>query len=103
MLVQEVEGALAIDRVSAVEELNRRSAPKTELIVKPTRLRIFRSDPIVRRDAIVMAPLDHEGPRKHQVSQLRITEGAAHIKIRHFPFVSEHEAVAIIGGRDLAR
>ena len=69
--VQELERALAVDGVAAVEELDRRVVTETELIVKPARFRILGRDPRIERHAIVMPGLDHERPREDEITQLR--------------------------------
>src|SRR4051812_32394578 len=90
VFVQKLEGALAIDGVAAVEEFDLGFVPKSELIVKPPRLREFRRDPRIEADAIVMPALDHERAGEDEVAQLRVAEGRAHVEARDFPFVTEH-------------
>src|SRR4051812_7602456 len=103
MPVQELEGPLPIDRVSAVEKLDRRPVAEPELIIEPPRLGILRRHPWIERHAVMMPALDHEGPRKDQVTQLGVAEGIAHVETGDFPLVGEHEALPVMSGGELAR
>src|SRR5690606_1652511 len=45
---------------------------------------------------------DHKRTWKDKISHFRITEGAPHVKIRHFPFNGIHKTVMIMGVDNLS-
>src|SRR5207237_16187 len=62
--LQKLERPRTVDGVRAVEKLDRRAVPDAERVVQPADLRVFVSDPFVRRDAILVAAFDHERTRR---------------------------------------
>jgi small basic protein (TIGR04137 family) len=57
-----------------IEKLEGRAVADAELIVRAADLGVFVSHPLVRRDAVIVALLDHEGPRDHQIDQFRVAK-----------------------------
>ena len=50
---------------------------EAELRVEAAHFRVFVRDPLIPADQIVMAALDHEGPRDDQLRHLRVVERVA--------------------------
>ncbi len=61
VLVQELEGADAVDGVRAVEPLDLRTLADAELVVAALHLGVFVADPFIQADSVVVTALDHEG------------------------------------------
>src|SRR5436309_1039986 len=80
MPMQKAKGALAIDRVRPIEELDFAAVANAQLIIEAPHLGVFVSDPFVGRDAVIVATLDHEGPRCDQRRHLRIVKRIAQIE-----------------------
>src|SRR5213592_721404 len=71
VLVQKCEGALAVDAVRALEELDFRPVGQPELRVEEPDLGILVRHPLIAAHQVEVAALDHEGAWHHEVGQLR--------------------------------
>jgi cyclic-di-GMP-binding biofilm dispersal mediator protein len=58
--MEEVEGSLGVDCVTAVEILNFGFVRQSELGIEPANFGVFMGHPAVAANAIVMSALDHE-------------------------------------------
>ena len=74
MPMEELEGSLTVDHVTAVEELNLRAVGNPQLSVQTTHLGVFAGDPLIRRHAVTMAPFHHERSRCDQPRKLGMVE-----------------------------
>src|SRR4051794_21340330 len=74
MATQEVKGAHTVDRVRPIEEFDFRSVPDTQPDVAQPGLRVLVGDPFIGRDAVAVAPLDHEWPWADQPAHLGVVE-----------------------------
>ena len=95
MLAEEPERALAVDRVRAVEEFDFGAVAQAQLVVEATDLGVFPGDPFVGGNAVAMAPLDHEGTRRHEIGQLGVVGDVPHVPLEHFVFGREDVAVLV--------
>lgn len=102
MPMEEIKGALAIDGVAALKELDLGAVGETELSIKMAHFGIFVGDPRVDRNAVVVASLDHEGAGEDEVGHFGVVEGVAEIPVGHFPFDRLHEGAGIVDGGDFA-
>ena len=93
MAVQEVEGALAVDGVRPVEELDLGSVAQAQLDVLPSGLGELVGHPLVGCHAVVMATFDHEGARDHEPAELGVVEGVAQVELGHVVLAAIQVAV----------
>lgn len=95
--MQELERALAVDLVEAVEEFDVGAVAEAERVVHPADFGVFVGDPFVGSDAVPVAAFDHERSRGEQRDHLGVVERRAHVEVRHLPLDREQEAVLGVG------
>src|SRR5258708_6611086 len=95
LLVQEFEGADAVDGVWAVEPLDRRAVADAELVIAALHLRVFVADPFVEADAIIVAALDHERPRRDEHGHFRVIGRVREIPFRHLVLPGDHVGATV--------
>src|SRR6266851_568889 len=94
VFVQKIESSFPVDRVRADEPFDLGAVTDPQFGgVELAHLRKFVAHGFVRRDAVEMAALDHEGPRRDQGRHLRVVEGAAQIELEDFIFPAPNVAV----------
>ena len=96
MFVEEVEGGLVVDAVSAPEEVDRDAVRHSDLSVQPADFGELVRHPAVAADAVVMTAFDHERSREHQIGHLGVVKCLAEVPIRHLPFDGSHERKRLI-------
>jgi hypothetical protein len=102
VLAEELERALAVDRVRSVEEFDFGAVAQAQLIVEAADLGVFPGHPLVGGNAVVVAPFDHERARRHEVGQLGVVGDMPHVPLEHFVFGREDVAVLVAVGRVFA-
>ena len=65
MFVQKGERAHAVDRVGTVKKFDFSPIAQPQFVVVPADFGVLPGDPLIRRDAVVMSPFDHERPWRH--------------------------------------
>jgi hypothetical protein len=103
MFVKKAKGILVSRRMPSVKELNIGFVNHVELIVQKPDFGILIGDPFVWLNKIVVTSLNHEWPGEDKIRHFRVTVGATHVKIWHFPFDGMHEAVVKMRVRHFAR
>src|SRR5690348_1778454 len=79
VLLEERERPFRMDLVPAGEELDRRPLGDAQLAVEAADLGVLVGHHLVGADAVVVAALDHERPRRDQAGHLGVVERVAEI------------------------
>ena len=117
ILISEVSQSNVLANLSVCAKLNRilglHAAPalevgdlgavrQAELGVEPPHFGILVRHPVITANIILMAALDHEWTRYHEVGHLRVVKGVAEIPTRHLPFDRPHKTERLVGRSYLA-
>src|SRR5689334_13878219 len=101
VLVEEVERADAVDLVRSVEHFQLGRIADLELVIQPLDLGELVVDALVGGDAVAVAALDHEGPRRDQPGHLGVVERVGEIPLEDLVLAGGYVAVGAVDRRIL--
>ena len=102
MAVEEVERAMPVNLMQAVEELDIRELRNAELGEEATHFRILVGDPFIRRHAVTMASFDHERPWRDERGEFGIAESVGEVERENLVLAGENVGGPEFIGGDLA-